>query len=132
VVWVDQGNVLGALSNVWMKSHNYTGAATHFIDSNGNIEVVTINGRSGASQPVWNQTLEGTTVDNTVTWTNLGAACCSALPAAGGTSGIIIDDVLNGSVAGTSQVYFSTLSNQVCGTSGTGGCAVQASQTGLN
>ncbi|MGD0164184.1 MAG: hypothetical protein ABSB39_17065 [Candidatus Sulfotelmatobacter sp.] len=132
MVWLDQGNVSGALSNVWIKSHNYTGAATHLIDSNGNIEIVTVSGKSGTSQPVWNMTLGGATVDNTATWKNLGAACCSALPAAGGTSGIIIDDVLNGTVAGTSQVYFSTLSNQVCGTSGTGGCAVQASQPGLN
>jgi hypothetical protein len=132
MVWLDQGNVSGALSNVWIKSHNYTGAATHLIDSNGNIEIVTTSGKSGTTQPVWNTTLGGATVDNTATWKNLGAACCAALPVAGGTSGIIIDDVLNGTVAGTSQVYFSTLSNQACGTSGTGGCAVQASQTGLN
>lgn len=132
MVWLDQGNVSGALSNVWIKSHNYTGAATHLIDSNGNIEIVTTSGRSGTSQPVWNTTLGGATVDNTATWKNLGAACCVALPAAGGTSGIIIDNVLNGTLTGTSQVYFSTLSNQVCGTSGTGGCAVQASQAGLN
>jgi hypothetical protein len=57
------------------------------------------------------------------------------LNAAGGTSGIIID---NGFTAdGASQVYYSTLSGQACigsggaGT-GTGSCAVQASQAGLN
>jgi hypothetical protein len=132
VVWVDEGDVVGALTNVWTKSKNYATAAIHFIDSNGNIEAVTTTGTSGSSPPTWNKVLMGTTVDGTVTWTNLGAACCAALPAAGGTSGIIIDDVLNGTVAGTSQVYFTTLSNQVCGTSGTGGCAVQASQAGLN
>ena len=132
MVWLDQGNVSGALSNVWIKQHNYTGAATHLIDSNGNIEIVTISGKSGTSQPVWNKTLGGATVDNTATWKNLGAACCAALPAAGGTSGVIIDDVLNGTLTGTSQVYFTTLGNQTCGTSGTGGCAVQASQSGLN
>jgi hypothetical protein len=33
---------------------------------------------------------------------------------------------------GGSQVYFSTLTDQTCTTSGgTGGCAVQASQSGL-
>jgi hypothetical protein len=33
---------------------------------------------------------------------------------------------------GTSQIYFTTLGNQLCATSGgTGGCAVQASQTAL-
>jgi hypothetical protein len=40
--------------------------------------------------------------------------------------------VSTGTLAGASQVYFSTLGNQTCATSGgTGGCAVQASQPGL-
>jgi hypothetical protein len=44
---------------------------------------------------------------------------------------LIIDNTV-GTLAGTSQVYFSTLSNQTCGTSPTpGGCAVQASQSDL-
>jgi hypothetical protein len=47
----------------------------------------------------------------------------------GGTSGIIIDNV--SAQTGSSNVYFSTLSNGPCGTSGTGGCAVQAGQNGL-
>jgi len=48
------------------------------------------------------------------------------LPEAGGTSGIVVD---NGA-PGASNVYFSTLLNQTCTTSGgTGGCAVQASQS---
>ena len=56
----------------------------------------------------------------------------------GGTSGVIIDNTVgSGTLAGASQVYFSTLSNQACvgnGStgSGSGGCAVQASQAGLN
>ena len=59
----------------------------------------------------------------------------AALSASGGTSGVVIDNTVPpGSPPGslqTSQIYFSTLSDQVCGTSGTGGCAVQASQAGL-
>ncbi|MDP9340275.1 MAG: hypothetical protein M3P45_15550 [Acidobacteriota bacterium] len=57
--------------------------------------------------------------------------------AAGGTSGIIIDNVV-ASPTGTSQVYFTPLSNGTCignGTTGSGtttGCAVQLSQAGLN
>jgi hypothetical protein len=52
--------------------------------------------------------------------------------AAGGTSGVIIDNKLTG--AGESQIYYTTLSNQTCagnGTtgSGSGHCAVQASQS---
>ena len=54
---------------------------------------------------------------------------------AGGTSGIVIDNT--NSTVGESQIYFTTLANQVCvgnGTTGnaTGGCAVQVSQSGLN
>jgi hypothetical protein len=50
---------------------------------------------------------------------------------AGGTSGIIVDGSASAS-AGASQVYFTPLMSMVCGTSGTGGCAIQASQSGLN
>jgi hypothetical protein len=52
---------------------------------------------------------------------------------AGGTSGIIIDNNL-ATASGESQIYFTSLANATCagnGTtgSGSGGCAVQASQT---
>jgi hypothetical protein len=50
------------------------------------------------------------------------------LQESGGTSGIVVD---NGS-AGASNIYFSTLLNQACITSGgTGGCAVSATQAAL-
>jgi hypothetical protein len=50
------------------------------------------------------------------------------LQEAGGTSGIVVD---NGA-SGASNIYFSTLSNQTCTTSGgTGGCAVSATQSAL-
>ncbi len=52
----------------------------------------------------------------------------------GGSSGIIIDNIL--SATGTSQIYFSNLGSQACsgvdsggGGTGTGGCAVQVSQS---
>ena len=94
---------------------------------------VTGSGLTSLVAPAWNTTVGGTTTEITgVKWINAGASLISTLPAAGGTSGIIIDNTLNGTLAGTSQVYFTTLSDQVCGTSGTGGCAVQASQPGLN
>jgi hypothetical protein len=109
-----------------------TKAGTRIVDSNGNIEVVTKTGTTGGSVPSWQTAPAAITTDATVNWINAGASRIAALPAAGGTSGIIIDNVLNGSLSGTSQVYFTTLSDQVCGTSGTGGCAVQASQPGLN
>ncbi len=53
----------------------------------------------------------------------------------GGTSGIVVDNTA--STGGASQVYFTPLSNQSCAGAGgvgtgTGGCAIQASQSGLN
>jgi hypothetical protein len=49
-------------------------------------------------------------------------------PAAGGASGIIVDNA--GSAAGESNIYFSALSNQTCLTSGgSSGCAIQISQS---
>jgi hypothetical protein len=64
-----------------------------------------------------------------------GTTASATLPEAGGTSGVTIDN--SSSATGASQVYFAPLSNQACvgnGTtgSGTGGCAIQASQAGLN
>jgi hypothetical protein len=60
----------------------------------------------------------------------------AGIAAPGGTSGIIIDNVNTG-VTGASQVYYSPVGNATCGGngstgSGTHGCAVQASQAGLN
>jgi hypothetical protein len=57
-----------------------------------------------------------------------------ALQAAGGTGSIVIDN--SGSATGESQVYYGTLSSQTCAGNGTvgngsGSCAVQASQSGL-
>jgi hypothetical protein len=59
----------------------------------------------------------------------------ASLTAAGGTSGIIIDNTSTST--GASQVYFSTLSSQSCVGNGSagigaGGCAVQASQSALH
>jgi hypothetical protein len=47
---------------------------------------------------------------------------------AGGTSGIIIDNLVTG-VGGASNIYYTPLADQLCPTStGTGGCAIQISQ----
>jgi hypothetical protein len=130
VRWLDQG-VLLATQPAWVASHNYTANTDRILDGNGNIEVSTTHGISGSTTPVWNTTPGGTTADGPVIWTNAGSTGTFALSAAGGTSGIIIDNTV-GTLAGASQVYFSTLSDQSCATSGTtGGCAVQASQSAL-
>jgi hypothetical protein len=66
----------------------------------------------------------------------VGASAITGQQAAGGTTGIVIDNGYTS--AGASQIYYTTLLSQGCkgsnglgtGTGGgTGGCAVQASQT---
>jgi hypothetical protein len=114
------------------------------VDSNGNLERVTTAGTSGGSAPSWNTTFGNTTFGNTttsggVTFTNQGFGA-SSLIETNGTSGIIIDNIVaSGTLTGASQVYFSPLGGQACAGNngagstgqGMGGCAVQASQSGL-
>lgn len=104
-----------------------------FVDSHGNTEVATTNsGTTGGTQPSWPTTIGTTTTDGTVQWVNAGPVDNFYLPVAGGTSGIIVDNiVLTGTPAGGSQVYFSplTLGFSTCGAGN--GCAVQASQAAL-
>src|SRR5207245_10806857 len=65
---------------------------------------------------------------------NPGTVTAAKAAASGGASGVVVDNTVGaGTLAGASQVYFSTLANGTCATStGTGGCGVQASQSGLN
>jgi hypothetical protein len=44
----------------------------YFVDPSGYVQGVTTSGTTGATQPSWNETLAGTTNDNTVVWTNFG------------------------------------------------------------
>lgn len=135
VKWFNQGLTTQVTTAPWVRLTNYPLGST-ILDSNNNVEKVTTShgsGNSGGSLPTWNTTVGGTTADAALTWTNEGPVSASALASAGGTSGIIIDNFVgSGTLAGASQVYFSTLSNQTCATSGgTGGCAMQASQAAL-
>lgn len=132
--WVNQGPQAAA-HGTWLPSHAYA-LGNSIIDSNGNIQVVTTAGTSRTAaqgHPSWVTTIyTPTTADNTVRWRNAGLPATASLAAAGGTSGITIDNIVgSGTLAGASQVYFSTQGNQVCGSGGTGGCAVQASQSTL-
>jgi hypothetical protein len=133
VQWRNQGPHLAAHA-VWQSSHAYAGNA-EILDSNGNVEIVTTAGISRTAaqgHPTWSVTVQGQTADNTVRWRNVGPIATFSLAAAGGPSGIIMDNtVATGTLAGASKVYYSTQSNQTCGTAGTGGCAVQASQAAL-
>ena len=130
VHWLDQGVQSAVTLAAWAPSHVYA-LHSKILDNNNNVEFVTKTGTSGTTV-TFNPTAGGTTTDGTVTWTNLGALGTADMAAAGGTSGIIVDNTVgSGTLAGASQVYFSTLKGQTCGTSGTGGCAVQASQSTL-
>jgi hypothetical protein len=136
VQWLNQGAVVNLDAFAAWAAHHAYAVHNRILDSNGNIEVVTAvgtsGGTSGAAAPTWNTTAGGTTLDGTaptqITWTNAGALPSSALAAAGGTSGIIIDNTVSqAKQPGASQRYFSTLANQNCPTTSTG-CAVQTSQ----
>jgi hypothetical protein len=132
VTWLNQGPLLPS-APLWQPNHPY-GASERIFDGLGNLQAATNPGFSDlTTPPVWNTTVGGTTIDGLVIWTNVGPSTLAALPSEGGTSGIIIDNtVVNGIVSGTSQIYFSTLTDKAnCGT-GTGtGCAIQASQSAL-
>lgn len=70
------------------------------------------------------------TLDDTSPFT-IPAKTNAGLAVTGGASAVIIDNLV--STGGGSQVYFSplTLSPQTCGSGGSGGCAIQASQVAL-
>jgi len=133
LIWVDQGVQSAFTPGSWAAGFAFS-VGTLILDSNGNIErCIASFGTSGPSAPTWSTTPGNVTPDFDVFWENLGASATAALATAGGTSAIIIDNMVgSGTLAGTSQVYFSTLSDQAtCGTSSTVGCAVQASQSAL-
>jgi hypothetical protein len=63
--------------------------------------------------------------------TGFPSASSAARPEAGGTSGIVVDNI--SAAAQASNIYFTTLSDTTCGDSVSGGgCAVKLTQTGLN
>ncbi len=131
VRWTCQGPHL-ASHPTWLPSHAYN-AGDEIVDSNGNVQWVLTGGTSRPTVPIWSTVISGPTNDNGVHWRMVGPISTANLAAAGGTSGIIIDNTVgSGTLAGASEVYYSTQSNQTCATSGgTGGCAVQASQSAL-
>ena len=130
VTWLNQG-VLSAATAAWAPNTFYAPGVEVF-DSNGNVELQTKSpgATSGPTPPTWATALNGSTIETGggPHWINLGPIATYGLKATGGTSGIVIDNTVE-TLAGASQIYFSTLSDQTCGTSGTGGCAIQVSQS---
>jgi hypothetical protein len=128
VTWVNQGKTSLTVPTGWTAGQTI-GLQSRISDGT-NIEITIQPGTTGASAPSWNTTIGGKTTDNTVIWINAGPWPNAGRTVTGGTGGIIIDG--SSTAAGASQVYFFTLGNQLCTTSGgTGGCAMQASQSSL-
>jgi hypothetical protein len=126
VTWLDTGFLSPVTPSGWMPDANYS-QGFRIIDSNSNFECTPIaGGETGGTAPVWKTTVAAITYDGTEEWRNLGPSPSYALPVAGGTSGVIMDNT----VAGASEVYFSTLGTGGCGAGN--GCAVQATQAALN
>jgi hypothetical protein len=133
VTWVNSGFLTPVTPQGWQTNAFYSVGA-RIIDSNNNYECALATGiHTGILPPTWNTTIGGITTEITgLQWRNGGPTPNHSLPASGGTSGIIMDNVVgSGVLAGASQVYFSTLgTGGGCGAGN--GCAVQASQAGLN
>jgi hypothetical protein len=134
VVWATKVSVaVSKLALTWTPL-TFDSPGITIMDSNGNVEVVTVaTGETGLVAPTWNTAIGGTTPDFTQVWVNLGPLESFNLPVLGGTGGIVVDNTVpTGTLPGSSQIYFSPL-GMGFGTCGAGnGCAVQASQSKLN
>jgi hypothetical protein len=133
VTWLNQGVPTATQVAGWAGTHQYA-AHARIYDSNGNVEITVGGGTSGTTEPTWPTTAgDMTTGDGAVTWINAGVWPVASRLSTGGVSGIIFDNTVGSATElGASQVYFSPLTNQTCTTSGgTGGCAIQASQSAL-
>jgi hypothetical protein len=72
----------------WKASTAYN-LGNEILDPAGNIQEVTTAGTSGTTAPAWNETLNGTTTDNTVVWTNEGPLVTTALSIIGSASATV-------------------------------------------
>jgi hypothetical protein len=79
---VPPSRVQSPLPNIFpaWTANQYFSTCFLITDPNGNIELVTTFGKTGSAIPAFNPATGGTTIDNTVTWTNQGSA---AYPGAG-------------------------------------------------
>ena len=129
VTWLNQGQTSTQPLSGW-SAHTFFGTQARINDGK-NVEIALALGTSGGTAPTWTTTPGGTTTDGSITWINAGPWPNVGLALNGGTGGVVIDGTSNS--AGASQVYFFTLGKNTCSTSGgSGGCAMQASQSSLN
>lgn len=131
VTWLNTGFLSPVTPSAWTASTNYS-EGFRIIDNNGSYDcAIVTGGQTGTTHPVWPTTIGATVYDASEEWRNVGPPPNYALPETSGTSGIIVDNVIQPiTTPGTSQVYFSTQGTGGCGTGN--GCAVQASQSALN
>jgi len=134
VTWTGK-TCLGTAGNVntWAPFVPF-GIGFPIIDPHGNIEAPTTSGgTTGGTQPTWPLTIGTKTNDGSEIWINVGPVDLFTLVVAGGTSGLVVDNTVpTGTLAGASEVYFSPLSPGFSTCGAANGCAVQASQAGLN
>ena len=138
--FVPAGDVVGRATNVINPLTSAAGATcspvTEVFGSGGTTDdyiflSVTANGNVADGGTCSGACLYNFLVSTNGTSTSVPSSATAGLATAGGSSGIIIDNV--STTSGASQIYFSSLSNETCvgngiTGNGTGGCAVQASQ----
>jgi hypothetical protein len=73
----------------WVGDHEY-GLGAQIMDSNGNVQVVTVAGTSAHVEPVWQTNYLGLTTDNTVTWKCLDRAGGSLIGATEGATTVTL------------------------------------------
>jgi hypothetical protein len=134
-------NVMGtAVTGPWLSPLTGCSPVTEFL--NGPTDWIFLSthaeGRSGSPINCPSDTISCVMSFDVTSGAGFGTskATNATATAVGGTSGIIIDNSVS-SPAGTSNVYFTPLGNESCAGngitgSGHGGCAVQASQAGLD
>ncbi|MGC1449410.1 MAG: hypothetical protein WA830_05160, partial [Candidatus Sulfotelmatobacter sp.] len=68
VTWLNQGAPSVAPLAAWAKTHAYA-LRNRILDTNGNVEIATVAGTSGAVTPGWSTSPGSVLTDGTVTWT---------------------------------------------------------------
>jgi hypothetical protein len=91
----------------WQALTSYSLGAV-IIDSNGNLQQVTTAGTSGSTQPVWNTSINGTTIDGTIVWTNLGPQSLSPVSTQGYIYAYSFKNSLTGHVSTASPLSLPT------------------------
>jgi hypothetical protein len=96
IMWSNNGfsPVGGTLTAPWTALTAFP-LSTRIVDSNGNVQVAIplVSGTSGATVPIWNKTLNGTTPDGTLVWANAGPN--GQFPSNLGTAGATFDPGIN-------------------------------------